>query len=68
MFYNTYYNKTVPKCVCFLGTFQKCIFEVLKLIFHEISTVLKKRLSHRVLAVDRKVAIRIHQSEANFGF
>ncbi|TKI83262.1 hypothetical protein FC701_18395 [Bacillus mycoides] len=25
-------------------------------------------LSHRVLAVDRKVAIRIYQSEANFGF
>ncbi|RAN74137.1 hypothetical protein B5P40_00055 [Bacillus sp. SRB_8] len=30
------YNKLVSKGVCFLGTFQKYIFEILELIFHVI--------------------------------
>ncbi|PGE94669.1 hypothetical protein COM62_22845 [Bacillus pseudomycoides] len=41
MFYNTYYNKTVPKGIYFLETFQKCIFEVLERIFHVILIVPK---------------------------
>ncbi|PHC31169.1 hypothetical protein COF01_27955 [Bacillus pseudomycoides] len=41
MFYNTYYNKTVPKGVYFLETFQKCIFEVLERIFHVVLIVPK---------------------------
>ncbi|OOR48704.1 hypothetical protein CN535_30205 [Bacillus pseudomycoides] len=41
MFYNTYYSKTVPKGVCFLETFQKCIFEVLERIFHVLLIVPK---------------------------
>ncbi|PFA60045.1 hypothetical protein CN402_15615 [Bacillus sp. AFS015896] len=35
------YNKLVSKCVCFLGTFQKYIFEILELIFHVILIVPK---------------------------
>ncbi|PFI41198.1 hypothetical protein COI73_30145 [Bacillus cereus] len=41
MFYNTYYNKLVPKGVVFLETFQNYIFEVLELTFHVIFIVPK---------------------------
>ncbi|PGQ05122.1 hypothetical protein COA08_27740 [Bacillus cereus] len=41
MFYNTYYNKIVPKGIYILETFQKYIFEVLELNFYVVLIVPK---------------------------